>query len=372
MEIAKYSTAPRHRFQSFVDSSAALDLPPSAFATATHSALHDLVRASVANSTWRKYESGWRCFCAFEDDHEFSAAWPVTAETARAFAVWCVYHRRLLPATVRAYLSALRFAHVVKGLSTDGLLSDSLLDVILAGARNIMLSSTPVASTRRVVTFPLLLVLGHRIASTSWDSLSKQVVWAACTVAFFSSARLGELLPSHDWKHDPTSTLLWSDVNFTDGSSILIHLKLPKSAVHQGEFLDVFPFLGYNCCPVLALRSLWSKQRLAGVAALDMPVFRFSSGKNLTPIHFNSLLVELLPDLCTPGVNTISCHSFRAGIPTTLSLFPDIASTDDIKHWGRWNSDCYNRYTRLRHDQKEKIFGKISTALRRVAPPSLF
>jgi hypothetical protein len=40
-----------------------------------------------------------------------------------------------------------------------------------------------------------------------------------------------------------------------------------------------------------------------------------------------------------------------------------LAKTDDIKGWGRWHSDCFNRYTRLRHDQKKAIFDKISAAI---------
>jgi hypothetical protein len=91
--------------------------------------------------------------------------------------------------------------------------------------------------------------------------------------------------------------------------------------------------------------------------------FRFSNGKNLTTGHLNNILSALLPDFCVPGEDSISCHSFRAGIPSTLALFPDLAKTDDIKGWGRWHSDCFNRYTRLRHDQKKAIFDKISAAI---------
>jgi hypothetical protein len=65
----------------------------------------------------------------------------------------------------------------------------------------------------------------------------------------------------------------------------------------------------------------------------------------------------------------VSCHSFRAGIPSTLSLFPDLASSDMIKGWGRWESDCYTRYTRLQLPQRERIFGYIADALTTVQPP---
>jgi hypothetical protein len=174
---------------------------------------------------------------------------------------------------------------------------------------------------------------------------------------------MGELLSDHDNSHDPTSDLTWQDVKMNSSDSFLIRLKNPKSGESQGEFLDIFPFVQYPCCPVASLKALQHEQAQAGLFRADLPVFRFSSGKNLTPRRFNTILADLLSDICSPSTNTISCHSFRAGVPTALSLHPELASSDDIKGWGRWNSDCYMRYTRLRHDQKRAIFDKIATAL---------
>ena len=130
-------------------------------------------------------------------------------------------------------------------------------------------------------------------------------------------------------------------------TAVLIQLKLPKLTAPTGEFLDLFTFSGYHCCPVLALKALWRLHSEAGLACLDAPVFRFRSGRNLTPAHLNELLAALLIDICSPGVNTITCRSFRAGIPSILSLFPDLVFEDDIKGWGCWRSDAYRHYCRL-------------------------
>jgi hypothetical protein len=125
--------------------------------------------------------------------------------------------------------------------------------------------------------------------------------------------------------------------------------------------LDVFPFKGYKCCPVAALTALWEKRGAAAKAA--SPVFSFTDTNFLTPASLNRILASLLQDMCNPGEDSVSCHSFRAGIPTALSLYPELVSSDEVKGWGRWASDCYTRYTRLKHDQKRKIFDKIATAL---------
>ncbi len=77
----------------------------------------------------------------------------------------------------------------------------------------------------------------------------------------------------------------------------------------------------------------------------------------------NRTLASLLSDLCVDEKDSISCHSFRAGIPSILSMFPDMVTSDQIKGWGRWQSDCYQLFTRLSLMEKEQIFGKIKQAL---------
>ena len=121
-------------------------------------------------------------------------------------------------------------------------------------------------------------------------------------------------------------------------------------------------------CPVLALKTLKALQKEEGMYDGSNPVFRFGNGSNLTQSQFNQILSSLLPDLCKKGENTISCHSFRAGIPSTLSLFPHLATSDMVKGWGRWHSDCFTKYTRLKLQQKEQIFSHIAGALHSVVP----
>jgi hypothetical protein len=177
--------------------------------------------------------------------------------------------------------------------------------------------------------------------------LAKEVVWAAATTSFYASTRLGEILASEDKAFSPSSDLTWNDVLLTHSNSFLIRIKQPKSGEKEGEYVDLFSFSGYGCCPVKALKKQKELQKQAGVYDPSQPVFRFASGAYLTPTRLNKTLSSLLSNLCAPGVNTISCHSFRAGIPSILSLFPDLVSSDMIKGWGRWHSECYIRYTRL-------------------------
>jgi hypothetical protein len=325
-----------------------------------------LMNVSLAKSTWQKYSSALNAFSCFEADNRKVSVWPLPLHVCRAFVIWCYQARKLSSATIKTYLAGLKCVHNLRGFPCDYITNDFVINRLVKGCERIALN-IPSRNTRRVVTFPLLTNIGTRIAKSNWDPLTKQVFWAAATTAFFGSLRLGEILASTESNHSPLSDLTWADVKASSDDSILLRIKQPKSG-EKAEYVDLFKFTGYNCCPVLALQNLQRKQVEAGVYDPSLPVFRFADSSNLTMHRFNKTLSTLLVDICVPGESSISCHSFRAGIPSTLSLFPDLASSDLIKGWGRWASDCYQRYTRLKLTQKTNIFEKISSALRSVHP----
>ncbi len=59
----------------------------------------------------------------------------------------------------------------------------------------------------------------------------------------------------------------------------------------------------------------------------------------------------------------IQGHSFRAAIPSAMANNPDMASVEDLKSWGRWSSDSFRLYTRLKLKKKRLIFNKITSIL---------
>ena len=277
--------------------------------------------------------------------------------------MYCISVKKLKPTSIRAYFSALVCLHKLRGF-TSFEISDSMVDSFLRGAGNLLMSSpNPPTNTRRVVTIPILRHLGHKLRTSGWSAETIQNIWTAALLAFFGSMRMGELLSPWEDKLDPTATLTWACVKFRPDNSFLLHIKMPKMGTAEGEFVDIFPFPNLQLCPVSALRRHHSLQAKLGKAQLSDPVFSFPSGKFLTPAAFNSSLRSLLSDICDYKRDTISGHSFRAGIPSAVARCPDLMSSDDIKNWGRWASSTYQRYTRLKNEEKAQIFNKIVTIL---------
>jgi hypothetical protein len=129
----------------------------------------------------------------------------------------------------------------------------------------------------------------------------------------------------------------------------------------NGDFIDLFPFSDHRYCPSSFLKQLRANQQSSGTFDHNLPVFRFNSQKNLTSPQMTSLLKSLLEPLHILGPHdSLTAHSFRAGIPSTLASLPNPPSEFEIKLWGRWSSDAYQQYLRLKTDQRRQIFHNLA------------
>lgn len=322
----------------------------------------NLISAAYASRTWQKHDSAHTSFLSFCEEKGVNYSWPLSEEALILYTAWLINERGLKSSTAEAYLASLRCIHKLRNLN-DQNFENFILKTIIRGGSNLESYNMQVGKSRKVMTLPLLKLIGHEIASTSWSQHNKQVFWSACTLAFFGSFRLGEILSPTELSFSEKDTLLWRDVRIIEKDHILIHLKSPKSRVKDGEFIDIFSFKGHGVCPVKSLIVLRDLASSLSHEFLDFPVFIFLSGKGLTSRTLNFTLHSLLSSRLGPKAEEVSGHSFRAGIPSVLARFPELSNSSDIKTWGRWKSDSYCLYTRLKNEQKRKIFSLISNLL---------
>jgi hypothetical protein len=317
-----------------------------------------LLNASAACSTWRKHNAAVNCFRNFEKKKGVKYAWPMGRDTICEFVVYCISDRHLKPSTVQSYLSSMAFVFKLNDWDPS-ICNDFLVKQMLKGATNLSFYNDLSKAARKVMTLPLLKILSHQIAKSKLSKWDKQVVWTACSVAFFGSFRFGELLAKNDHVFNEFETLLWSDVLFKP-DSIVIKIKIPKSRSSQGEYVDLFYLNVQNLCPVNAMLKL---RNLVDVSVSNVPVFKMENNSYLTSNKLNKLLSDFLVPVIGPAGYQITGHSFRAALPSSLANCPEIASDEDIRRWGRWNSSSYNVYTRLKPRQKKIIFEKIMLSL---------
>jgi hypothetical protein len=232
---------------------------------------------------------------------------------------------------------------------------------LLKGAKNLEFYRNIEKPSRKAITYPLLKILCHQVANTSWPKYNKQVFWTALSIAFFGSLRFGEVLSTHRNSFNPYETLLWEDVQILK-DSVIINIKIPKSKDLKGEYVDLFKIPDGRFCPVKALKVLKNTTKNFSE---KIPVFTFENGHFLTLETLNCTLHSLLHPLLGERAYQYTGHSFRAALPSALASCPDIVADDQVKSWGRWNSDSYKCYTRLKSQQKKFLFDKIIVALER-------
>ena len=316
-----------------------------------------MVTAAYADATWNKIFSAFNCFQKFCCEKNFDCSFPVNEYTLGSFINWATFERNISPSTISAYMSHIKLLHKLQGYTTIG--CDSFLcKTQVKGAQNLQFYKQNYSHTKKVMTLPLPRILGHELANCNWSDHSKLVVWTTYTVAFMGSFRLGEILPKSEFSFNKHETLLWKDVKFLKDGSIQIHNKIPKTRTKNGEVVSLFPFPHFGCCPIAAISKLKSFS-----FDPNEPVFKFENGKFLTRAKLNNLILKHLFPHIGNEANFYSSRSFRAALPSALASHPRMSNDTTIKRWGRWNSKAFERYTRLSHRAKEKLFAKFTMAL---------
>jgi hypothetical protein len=318
----------------------------------------DLIAAAYADSTWDRLICVLNTLEKCESDIGMRFAWPLNETAVAYFINWSSFVKKHSPNTTATYLSMIKVIHDLRRIDSSAC-NSFISKTLLRGAENLRFYNSEVTHNKKVMTLPLLKLIGHEIANENWSMKSKSVVWTALLVGFWGSFRFGELLMKDENSFHEKENLLWSDIQFIENDSVIIHNKIPKNRTPKGEYVSLFEYSNKNCCAVKALYLLKS---LSNVSK-NGPVFGFDSGIFLTCKKLNAIIVHTLKKHIGAEASAYSCRSFRAALPSALAANPVVGNKESIKRWGRWNSDAYERYTRLSHKMKRRLFQQFVTAL---------
>ncbi len=315
----------------------------------------NLIIHSKSPATWAKHFSAWKLYNIFCSQHKL-VAWPSTEQIVRAFTTWALVNKGLKSSTVKSYISSITLGNTLLNQKTP-FLADEIVKMLIKGGETLLDSKSTVKS-KLSVNPHMVKIIGHRIATSDWKSLDKQVIWTAILTCFFTSCRMGELLG----KPDPSKQLCWRHINFDQSDGALIFLPCTKTKGLKGEFVDLFKFEAVDYCPVANLTLLRNMLLELGIFSEHSSVFVLSDGNALTKQQLNIVLETFLSDIIDSENFKVTCHSFRTGIPTLLGEFgPEMS--DSIKEWGRWSSNCFSLYTKNVRARRKCIFDTVSNLL---------
>ena len=238
-------------------------------------------------------------------------------------------------ATIRLYLSAVRYHQIAEGGPDPLLESLTHLHYVLRGCRRSLPNS--VRPSRLPIT-PAILHLLH----TSWSRHSQDYdtvcLWAACCVAFFAFLRCGEFTCS---TLSSEAVLSREDIAIDSRENpTIVHLTLRHSktdifsvgvTIHLGR-------TGHLLCPVSSLLAYMARR-----PPVPGPLFLLQSGQ---PLSRQRLVSAVRDTLAAAGmeVSRFNGHSFRVGAATTAAQ-AGIADSS-IQQLGRWKSAAFTRYLR--------------------------
>ncbi len=234
---------------------------------------------------------------------------------------------------------------------------------LLKGYENLSPQNVSAAETTTIpVDLEILSDIKEGIREMGWAKGSKSSVWAACLVAFWGAFRLAEILPKRENTFDRLSDLLWQDVTCSSKDKLVFRIKSAKVPGSPGNRVRLYAVKEKRFCPVAALKILENIQKNGNLWDKSLPIFRRSSGRNLTKPVFLKAVNAVLSLKPNNGV-VLSGKSFRSWIPSCLENFPKHFQENHLKSLGRWKGQAYQRYMKNDDPEFRWVFRKMSERL---------
>lgn len=294
----------------------------------------------LADSTQRTYKSAQNRYLSFCRDGKVKAIpalEPVLCRFVSHLASDGLKHK-----SIKAYLSAVRYLQIAEKGNDPFQPSLLRLQYVLRGIKRCEAEKGSKAKERLPITPGILKKLKESWSQSASDP-DTQMLWAACTLAFFAFLRTGEMTVPSDKGYDPAIHLSFGDVTVDNPSApTLMRVRIKQSKTDPFR-KGVHLFVGRTSaevCPVAAmLKYLVARGRGKG------PLFKFRDGRPLTR---QRLVDALRVALARVGLDQSKyCgHSFRIRAATT-------AATNGIEDstLGRWRSLAYLQYVKIPRDQ---------------------
>ena len=305
------------------------------------SALDHIVRQyfarSLAPTTLSSYRSAANCYLAFCSQFNLHPL-PLSQSSVVSFVVYLA-ETGVSYASLRTYLSGIRFLQISNGLADPCLSAYPMLEYVIRGIRRS--PKTPSRPPRLPITPDILQLLFASWSRTPRDdNYDTTMLWAACCVGFFGFMRAGEFTCSSLQAFDH-SKLCPQDIavdSHHNPTMVTIHLRHSKTDPFGAGLTIYLGRTGHPICPVSALLSYMSLR-----GQHPGPLFLFRDGSCLSK---QRLLSRINKALASQGVDSahITGHSFRIGAATTAARLGLEDSL--IQTLGRWRSSAFLRYLR--------------------------
>ena len=185
------------------------------------------------------------------------------------------------------------------------------------------------------------------------------LLWAICSVCFFSFFRVGELLAPSANSFSSSKHLVWGDVSVDsiyNPSQLRVHLSISKCDQFS-KGVDIFIGRSHNhLCPVTACLAYMAIHVWGPTPG---PFFCYSDSLPFTKPQFVSEVHRLLTEVGLTASLYLG-HSFQIGAATSAAR----AGIEDsvIKALGHWSSTTFLLYIRTPRQQLAQLTSTIASS----------
>jgi integrase len=212
--------------------------------------------------------------------------------------------------------------------------------------------------TRAGILTPNVLLRCHR--KVNFSQSFQTAVWAVFCIAFFSFARLANLVPRTRRLFDAARQLTRSDIILTS-DTLLLNFKWTKT-LQDGSRIISIPLAKMShspLCPVSAYQKLLSQVTIPS----HMSAFCYLSNGRITTLTAHQVVTVLRALTREIGLNNkkYSGHSFRRSGATWA--FKAGVRSEAIKTQGDWRSLAYLNYIEITPEQKRQVSTQMANAI---------
>ena len=291
--------------------------------------------AAFADSTKNNLLIQWETFIMFCLYFKMKI-FPTSANTLCLFAQFLSRTFKSVGA-IRNYISGTRLLNILQRHPCPSF-SDIDLRLSLKGLNRLKSRAVHQA-------FPMTpYILSQIYNRLDFSRVVDTVMWALCTLAFFTLSRKSNLVATSSHSFD--RQLRRADIKLCT-FGILVHFNWSKTIQFRERRLSipVVSIPGSVLCPVRAYFNMIKRIKVPQ----SSPAFVWPNNKGVTYKQFHTFLRSYLTKLgydCTK----YSSHSFRRGGATWA--FQNGVPVESIQNLGDWHSDSYKRYLFMDLNQK--------------------
>eukprot|EP00079_Xenopus_tropicalis_P017651 XP_004917932.1 PREDICTED: uncharacterized protein LOC101734453 [Xenopus tropicalis] len=301
---------------------------PRATVAAGERRLMELVKPSVAESTWVAYGKVWEEWWQLEkwaggfrtrEDRRDALVW---------YVVWLVEQKKSA-AVVDKRMAGLAFLFKLSGI--EDLTKEFSIRQAIKGFKRGKVSR----DTRRPISFELLGKLQSVLSQVCFSEFEVRLFQTAFALAFFGAFRIGELTSKSKVAPGGLSV---ADIQ-VDGERVIIRLRRSKTDIWgKGAVITLYRLDGGRACPIGCLKRYMEVRPNTGTSLLihedGSPLTRFQFGKVL---RIGLQAIGKKPE-------EFGTHSFRIGAATEAARMG--LGDDMVKKIGRWESRRFRSYVR--------------------------